>query len=162
MGHESQTALEWGRQRNGFYSGYNHTDLASQESHLLHLQSPVSSFSASTSPPAAKCSLMKLALQFEQAQKCKLLISSKLSAKQWMIRRSSSSASALYIPDFGFAKTSAIPKLNFSSWARSVPWWQRRPTVLCCALHTVWPEGRGRWCFKNCTDTEACCKDYCE
>lgn len=75
-----------------------------------------SSVSTSTSPPAMGCSLMRFVMQFKQAgaQKWKLLISSQLPAKQWMIRRNSSSESGLPVTDFVFAKTSAIPKPNVS------------------------------------------------
>lgn len=71
-------------------AGYkcHHPNLASRRSCFLHLQSPISSVSTSTFPPATQCSLVKFVTQcqYAGAQKCELLMSSELPAKQWMIR----------------------------------------------------------------------------
>lgn len=67
---------------------YHQPDLASRQSHFLHLQSPISSVSTSTFPPAMRRSMKKLMTQLKHAgaQKCELVMSGELPAKQWMMR----------------------------------------------------------------------------
>lgn len=66
----------------------HHPNLASWQGHFLHLHSPISSGSPSTFPLATGCSLVRSVTQLKHtgAQKCELLVSSELPARNRLLR----------------------------------------------------------------------------